>query len=658
MIDRYLSRLFIPVVAAAAALVPQVSFAGAGEVGAEYMRLRIGPRGIAMADAYSAISDDAFGTEWNPAGLWLVDGLKVSAFHSEWLAGIQNESLGVVAPTGKGVVGGDIRFLHTGSVQRIEDGVANNTFSPYAVATTLSFAAPLGNCLGLGVGIKYFQENLDTEIYPGGAVDIGLAGKSGKGRLGWGMVARNLGAPIGGTLPPMEFAVGGMSNVTFPRQYVEMNFALDAVKPWERMPYLAFGMEHWLFDTVAVRLGYQYDFQYNWGEHPLGDLMGLRGGIGLKIGGATFDYALARMGTMGYVHFGTIGWCFGKPSPEAKLVISAEPFIVSPNGDKYQDSTVFTVTGQELDKVKDWVFEIRDEHGMAVRRMSGEALPVQLTWDGLDDTGKVVDDGKYTAFIKAKEKGMLDVVSPGESVLIDVTPPQTEISISPQLISPDEDGKDDIAIFSLIANETITRIKEWSLRIMTGADKIARHWTGAGPPPEEVEWDGLDEVYNKVVPDGQYDVVFECQDIAGNSAVSKSSVTVKVPPKIITKEVKVVEEKKGLVISLSSQVLFGSGKYKLQPDAARALDEVVQVIQAYPENKVSIEGHSDSVGSDEVNKKLSVQRAEAVRDYLVNKGVDTDRLQVVGWGEEKPIASNRTVAGRVQNRRVEVVILK
>ncbi len=83
------------------------------------------------------------------------------------------------------------------------------------------------------------------------------------------------------------------------------------------------------------------------------------------------------------------------------------------------------------------------------------------------------------------------------------------------------------------------------------------------------------------------------------------------------------------------------------------------MLQAYPLNKVSIEGHTDSVGSTANNQKLSEKRAKAVYDYLVEVGkIDASRLSVRGWGEDRPIASNRTVRGRDLNRRVEIIVLK
>jgi outer membrane protein OmpA-like peptidoglycan-associated protein len=100
-------------------------------------------------------------------------------------------------------------------------------------------------------------------------------------------------------------------------------------------------------------------------------------------------------------------------------------------------------------------------------------------------------------------------------------------------------------------------------------------------------------------------------------------------------------------------VNFESGSAALTPDSYGVLDEVVRSLQAYPEVRVEIRGHTDSQGPASFNLELSQRRAESVRQYLVNAGIDPSRLVSIGVGEEEPIASNATPEGRLQNRRIE-----
>jgi outer membrane protein OmpA-like peptidoglycan-associated protein len=112
-------------------------------------------------------------------------------------------------------------------------------------------------------------------------------------------------------------------------------------------------------------------------------------------------------------------------------------------------------------------------------------------------------------------------------------------------------------------------------------------------------------------------------------------------------------------IELSGDVLFDFNKYDIRPDAQEALDKVAVVIRGYPKSNVLIEGHTDSVGKDGYNLKLSMQRAESVKQWLQErKNLKEVNFQTKGWGEGKPIAANETAEGRQKNRRVEITIKK
>ncbi len=115
------------------------------------------------------------------------------------------------------------------------------------------------------------------------------------------------------------------------------------------------------------------------------------------------------------------------------------------------------------------------------------------------------------------------------------------------------------------------------------------------------------------------------------------------------------ETERGLVLTLGD-VLFDTAQATLKPGAASTVDRLAQFMRDYPDRHVMIEGHTDSRGSDELNRDLSERRADAVRDALVERNIDAQRIRSVGLGEAYPVASNDSDAGMQQNRRVEIVI--
>ena len=112
---------------------------------------------------------------------------------------------------------------------------------------------------------------------------------------------------------------------------------------------------------------------------------------------------------------------------------------------------------------------------------------------------------------------------------------------------------------------------------------------------------------------------------------------------------------RGLIVNMSD-VLFDTAKYTLRPGAREKMAKVSGILLAHPSLRIEVEGHTDSVGGEEYNQRLSEQRAAAVRDYLVQNGIPMSNVTAVGFGKTRPVVSNDTAAGRQQNRRVELVV--
>jgi len=121
-------------------------------------------------------------------------------------------------------------------------------------------------------------------------------------------------------------------------------------------------------------------------------------------------------------------------------------------------------------------------------------------------------------------------------------------------------------------------------------------------------------------------------------------------------DLKAQQTNRGLVLTVGD-VLFATGRAEVAAGGMRSIDKLAEWLKKNPTRNLLIEGHTDNTGSEDLNMKLSQQRAEAVRDQLVSRGVGADRITTKGYGPKYPVVANDSASGRQQNRRVEVVVL-
>lgn len=144
--------------------------------------------------------------------------------------------------------------------------------------------------------------------------------------------------------------------------------------------------------------------------------------------------------------------------------------------------------------------------------------------------------------------------------------------------------------------------------------------------------------------DGVLDKDDQCPDVAGTVANNGCP--------------EVTEEVQKQLNEYARTILFDTGKSSLKTESVSVFVDIIKILNEYPNAKFTVEGHTDSVGSASLNQKLSEARANSVRDFLIKEGIGADRLTAIGYGEDKPIATNNTRAGRTQNRRVEINLVK
>jgi len=229
-----------------------------------------------------------------------------------------------------------------------------------------------------------------------------------------------------------------------------------------------------------------------------------------------------------------------------------------------------------------------------------------------------------------------------------VEPPTAALSLSTDVFMPAKGEKVTLYPKGYAKNGVAT----WQIKLSDDNRRIVHIIDGTGETPEADLWNGKDFM-NKYLPDAYYNAQLFVTDTYGNVAESEICRV-----RLLTPDLNIEETDEGLRMRFSAKVLFDFDKYNLRDKATKILNEAIRVLKAYPNRNIRVEGHTDNYGTKEYNITLSNRRAQAVSDYLVKNGISAEKITSEGYWFSVPVASNATSAGRQQNRRVEIVILK
>lgn len=323
--------------------LPAVALAisGKGTTAAAFLKISVGPRAVAMGEAYAGVADEVNAVYWNPAGLAQLRAPEITAMHVFWFEDIYFDHLAWALPLEVGVLGASLVYLNGGTLQRSEagdtpDDPARGTFSAADVGFTGAYALPINEHMHLGLGVVLFSENIDSQASLGWAANLGFLY-----HLPWegwrlGAVVQNLGPATRVEEEyfrlPINFKVG--------MAYTPVNevlLTLDYNQLLEQYGKISFGVEYVFENSLAIRAGYLYQEKIDPAELYSGfgsnAVAGLSAGMGITYLNLRLDYAFVPYGFLGTTHRISMTYAFNQalatptpaPTPAPTPVPTALP---------------------------------------------------------------------------------------------------------------------------------------------------------------------------------------------------------------------------------------------------------------------------------------------------------------------------------------------
>ena len=325
----------------------------------------------------------------------------------------------------------------------------------------------------------------------------------------------------------------------------------------------------------------------------------------------------------------------------------------------------FSIIVSNNEGIDNWQLEMVLNDGRTIKTFGKDEfseIPNQLDWDGISDSGTIVE-GEYKArFTIEYNKGNKPVIDSTPFVL-DNSAPDVRLLMEPNPFSPDDDNVDDELNIS-IAVDDLSPVKDWEMVIRDPKNREFISFKGRGRPSERIIWDGRSMKGELVQSAEDYSYSFTVSDILGNRNTVNGDIPV---------DVLVVRDGDRFKIQISS-ITFkpDSAEYNdagdLKEKNEKILGRIAEILKKYSSYSIIIEGNAAStkyydsklMEKEEVEElqPLSLQRAETVRDSLIALGVTRGRLKVEGKGGTNPVVPHSDLENAWKNRRVEFILLK
>ncbi len=348
---------------------------------------------------------------------------------------------------------------------------------------------------------------------------------------------------------------------------------------------------------------------------------------------------------------------------ETPVFLTASLKQFSPNNDGSKDTIDLRSHVSLTEGIDSWTLSLIHSSEGIQKSFKGTSVPPEtFTWDGMGDAGSA-ENGPYTAELTVSyTKGNRPVARVGFT--LDTSPPVITLGVSPAPFSPDNDGVDDELNINIGVDDD-SKIKQWRIDITDPAGNIFTSYSGKGEPARRIIWEGLSDTGELVQSAEDYRLIMTVEDELGNIGTYETLIPV---------DVLVIREGNRLKVIISSIVFAPNTADFSNVDDEKALrnnktlKRLAEIFNKYSSYRITIEGHAVMINwNDPVKAKveqeeellpLSKARAEAVKNALVELGIDKNRITTEGRGGEAPIVPHGDVTNRWKNRRVEFILVK